>query len=67
MIEIIEKTMPEAIPEIQEVINEFSISFPICPKCDKPIINDLYCINCGTFIKQLPKKSRPIKRRHRRK
>ena len=27
--------------------------WPMCPKCGRPIVNGLYCTNCGTFIKKV--------------
>lgn len=54
------------VPEV-EYPEEDEALFPACPKCGRPIINGLYCINCGAFIKELPEKaSNPSSRSRRR-
>lgn len=59
---MLEWTIEETIVEDKGVRIEYIISFPLCPKCERPVINGLYCIHCGTFIKPIPKNSRLIKK-----
>ena len=46
----------EALREYRKLHAPSAPDFPPCPKCGKLIINDHYCINCGTFIKKIPEK-----------
>lgn len=41
----------ESLREYRELNENSAPDFPPCPTCGKPIINNHYCINCGTFIK----------------